>query len=165
MDKITSVKTYCLTIPRDVPYLGALGAADQGGGDGLFIRGGNRSVYSMSDHCVLVRIETSHGAVGWGECVSVVAPQVAATAIESLIRPLILGRDPTDVMAIGEDLYDSMRVRGFFGGFWGGCYGSGRHRVMGLERQIVWSVRGSTIGGQANGSHSCLRIRFAGEYD
>ncbi|MCD8482857.1 MAG: mandelate racemase/muconate lactonizing enzyme family protein [Verrucomicrobia bacterium] len=138
MDTIQSITTYCLSIPREVPYMGALGKGDTQGTNGLFIRGGNRSVYSTSDHCVLVRIETKSGAIGWGECVAVVAPQVAASAIESLIQPLLLGRDPHDVIAIGEDLYDSMRVRGFFGGFWGDA--------MAAVDIALWDLKGKLSG-------------------
>lgn len=138
MEKITSIQTYCLTIPRDVPYMGALGEGDTAGNNGLFIRGGNRSVYSTSDHCVLVKVDTAGGATGWGECVAVVAPEIAATAIEKLIAPLIIGRDPNDVMAISEDLYDSMRVRGFFGGFWGDA--------MAAVDIALWDLKGKLCG-------------------
>jgi galactonate dehydratase len=148
MESITSIQTYCLTIPRDVPYMGALGAGDTSGNNGLFIRGGNRSVYSVSDHCVLVKITTRGGAVGWGECVSVVAPQIAATAIETLIAPLIIGRDPQDVMAIGEDLYDSMRVRGFFGGFWGDALAAVDIALWDLKGKLCGQPIAQLLGGR-----------------
>jgi galactonate dehydratase len=43
---------------------------------------------------------------------------VAATIVDELLAPLLRGRDPQDVGAIYEDLYNAMRVRGYFGGFY-----------------------------------------------
>ena len=117
-DRIQSVEVFPLSIPRDVPYLGALEPRVTVNDKGCFVRPGNRTVYSISDHSVLVRVTTAGGAFGWGECVSVVAPQVAATIIRELLGPLLLGRDPMDSTAIFEDLYNAMRVRGDFGGFY-----------------------------------------------
>ncbi|MBN8729795.1 MAG: mandelate racemase/muconate lactonizing enzyme family protein [Acidobacteria bacterium] len=117
-DRIQSVEVFPLSIPRDVPYLGALEPGVTVNEKGCFVRPGNRTVYSTSDHSVLVRLTTAGGAFGWGECVSVVAPQVAATIIRELLGPLLVGRDPMDSTAIFEDLYNAMRVRGYFGGFY-----------------------------------------------
>jgi galactonate dehydratase len=116
--RIERVEAFPLCIPRDVPYLGPLGAGVTVNEKGCFVRPGNRTVYSVADHSVLVKITTSDGAAGWGECVSVVAPQVAATIVRELVGPLLAGRDPLDSTVIYEDLYDAMRVRGYFGGFY-----------------------------------------------
>jgi galactonate dehydratase len=116
-DTIARVDAYPLALPRDVPYLGPLEAGVQPNARGYFIRPGNRTIYSVHDHCTLVRVETVAGAVGWGECVAVVAPEITAALVRDLLAPQILGRDPHDAVAIYEDLYDAMRVRGFFGGF------------------------------------------------
>ena len=35
-----------------------------------------------------------------------------------MLGPVIIGRDPADAVVIHEDLYDLMRVRGFFGGYY-----------------------------------------------
>jgi L-alanine-DL-glutamate epimerase-like enolase superfamily enzyme len=117
-DHIARVEVFPLRIPRDVPYLGPLESNVKVNEKGCFVRPGNRTVYSVSDHSVLVKLTSASGATGWGECVSVVAPQVAATVIGELLGPLLLGRDPLDSTAIFEDLYDAMRVRGYFGGFY-----------------------------------------------
>lgn len=117
-ERIARVDVYCLKIPRDVPYLGPLEEGNVPTSKGTFIRPGNRSVYSINDHSVLVKITSQRGAVGWGECWGIVAPQVAATVIEELAGPFVIGRDPHDVVGIYEDLYDAMRVRGFYGGFY-----------------------------------------------
>lgn len=117
-DPIARVDAYPLALPREVPYLGPLEPGVQPNARGYFIRPGNRSIYSVHDHCTLVRVETAAGAVGWGECVAVVAPEVTATIVRDLLAPQFIGRDPHHAVAIYEDLYDAMRVRGFFGGFY-----------------------------------------------
>jgi L-alanine-DL-glutamate epimerase-like enolase superfamily enzyme len=117
-DLISRVNVYPLSIPRETPYLGPLEHGVVPNEKGYFIRPGNASIYSVCDHSVLVRVETKDGVVGWGECVSVVAPQVATAIITEIVAPLLVGRDPLNVVAIHEDLYNAMRVRGFFGGFY-----------------------------------------------
>ena len=110
----------------------------QSNGKGYIIRPGNRSVYSIHDQSVLVRVTASNGAVGWGECVGFVGPQVATTILQEILIPLVIGRDPHDVMAIYEDLYDAMRVRGFFGGFY--------HDAIAALDIALWDLRGKLLG-------------------
>ncbi|MEG0494408.1 MAG: mandelate racemase/muconate lactonizing enzyme family protein [Clostridia bacterium] len=117
MDPIKSIHTYALTIPRDVPYLGPLGEL-QPTQKGYFIRPRNQTVYSIHLHSVLVKVETHDGIVGYGEALCPVAPQVPCLIIRELFQDFILGRDPQDAMVIYEDLYDMMRVRGYWGGFY-----------------------------------------------
>ena len=71
-----------------------------------------------SPRIVVVKVVTESGVVGWGECVAVVSPKTVTTIVEDLVGPLARGRNAHDVMAIHEDFYDAMRVRGFFGGFY-----------------------------------------------
>lgn len=117
MDTIQRVECFKLAIPRDTPYLGKLDSETKVNHRGYFVRKENRSIYSICDNSLLVRITTQSGAYGWGECVTVVAPQVAESIIEQILEPFIIGRDPMNVAELYEDMYNSMRVRGFFGGF------------------------------------------------
>ena len=137
-DTIDRIEVFPLAIPRDVPYLGPLEKGNKPNAKGYFIRPGNNSVYSVSDCCVLVKVSSKSGAVGWGECVAVVAPQVAATIIEELAGPLIIGRDPQDVVAIFEDLYNAMRVRGFWGGFY--------VDALSALDIAIWDLKGKLLG-------------------
>lgn len=137
-DPIARVDAYPLALPREVPYLGPLEPGVKPNARGYFIRPGNRSLYSIHDHCTLVRVETAAGAVGWGECVAVVAPEVTATIVRDLLAPQILGRDPHDVVAIYEDLYDAMHVRGFFGGFY--------VDAIAAVDIALWDLRGKLLG-------------------
>ena len=137
-DRIANVESFALKIPRDEPYLGPLGEGNVPNETGCFIRPRNKTVYSIYDHCVLVKLTTDSGAVGWGECVAVVAPRTVTTIIDELLGPLVVGRDPHDVVAIYEDHYDAMRVRGFFGGFY--------HDAMAAIDIALWDARGNLTG-------------------
>lgn len=138
MDRIRTIDVFPLTIPREVPYLGPLEQGVRPNDTGLFIRPGNRTVYSTADHSVLVKVTTDSGIEGWGECVSAVAPRIVASVLRDLVGPLVVGRDPHDVVAIYEDLYDAMRVRGYFGGFY-------LDALAALDIAL-WDIRGKLTG-------------------
>ena len=74
-------------------------------------------VYSSKFEQTLVKITTESGLEGWGEVQAPVAPEVAATLIETLLGPMILGEDPTDVERLWDRMYESMNVRGHYQGF------------------------------------------------
>jgi L-alanine-DL-glutamate epimerase-like enolase superfamily enzyme len=135
--KIKDVQTYIVRIPRDVPYLGPLDQGQIANEKGYFIRAGNASVYSIYDQSTLVKITAENGTVGWGECVSFVAPQVTATLIEDILALAVRGRDPHDVFAIYEDLYNLMRVRGYFGGYY--------HDAIAAVDIALWDLRGKLV--------------------
>jgi galactonate dehydratase len=117
-DAIRSVETFIVSIPRDVPYLGPLREGERINEKGYLVRKGNRSIYPSSDMSVLVKITAESGRVGWGETYGIVAPHAVKTIIDDVLGPVIIGRDPGEPVVIHEDLYDLMRVRGFFGGYY-----------------------------------------------
>ena len=118
IDAITRIETFILRIPRDVPYLGPLHDGEFINEKGYLIRKGNRSIYPAQDMSVLVRVAGESGEVGWGETYGIAAPEAVVAIIDNLLVPVILGRCPSEVSVIWEDLYDLMRVRGFFGGYY-----------------------------------------------
>jgi galactonate dehydratase len=118
LDAITSVETFIVSIPRDVPYLGPLKEGESINAKGYLIRKGNRSIYPSTDMSVLVKVTGESGRIGWGETYGIVAPQAVKAIIDEVLGPAIIGRDPSDPVVIHEDLYDLMRVRGFFGGYY-----------------------------------------------
>lgn len=117
-DKVKSIEVYTLTLTRETPYLGSTRCGESPNLKGYLVRQGNRTVYPVFDRSVLVRIETGHGVVGWGETYGLVAPGAVGAIIEDLLADFTIGRDPTDPMAIYDDNYDLMRVRGYTGGFY-----------------------------------------------
>ncbi len=138
VDRIRSVEAFPLSIPRDTPYLGPLEAGVAVSEKGYFVRPGNRTVYSVNDHTVLVKLTTEDGVVGWGESFGVVAPTVVAAIIEELGPTFVLGRDPHDGWAIAEDIYNGMRVRGYYGGFYADA-------LAGIDIAL-WDLRGKLTG-------------------
>ena len=53
------METIVVAIPRDVPYLGPLGEGETVNERGYFVRRGNRTIYSVVDRSVLVKIIAS----------------------------------------------------------------------------------------------------------
>jgi galactonate dehydratase len=117
-DRIEKVTAYVAEIPRDVPYLGPLRAGETVNRRGYIVRQGNRTLYPTADRSVLLRIDTEKGLTGWGETYGIVAPEAVRAIVDDVLAPVLEGRDPFAPAVIHEDLYDLMRVRGFFGGFY-----------------------------------------------
>src|SRR6478752_10113903 len=117
-ERVAKVEVFSITIPRDTPYLGAIRSEETVNAKGYVVRSHNRTVYPTVDRSVVVRIETSGGAVGWGETYGIVAPGAAMAIIDDLLADFVIGRDPRDAAVIHDDLYDLMRVRGYTGGFY-----------------------------------------------
>ena len=87
---------------------------------------------------VLVKITAEDGTVGWGETYGIVAPSAVTSIIDDVLGPVLVGRDPRDAVVIQEDLYDLMRVRGFFGGFY-------VDSIAGVDI-AVWDLFGKLVG-------------------
>ena len=115
---VTSVETFVVSLPRDVPYLGPLGQGEAINVKGYFVRRGNRTIYPATDMSVIVKVTSDDGTFGWGETYGIVAPRAVTAIIDDVLGPMVVGRDPRDVVVIQEDLYDLMRVRGFHGGYY-----------------------------------------------
>ncbi len=115
---ISRVETFIISIPRDTPYLGPLGPGDYINDRGYIVRMRNRSIYPSTDMSVLVKVTAEDGTIGWGETYGIIAPNAVTCIIDDVLGPMIVGRDPRDTVVIQEDLYDLMRVRGFFGGYY-----------------------------------------------
>lgn len=135
---IARVETFIVSLPRDVPYLGPLGPDERINERGYLIRRGNRTIYPSNDMSVLIRITADNGTVGWGETYGIVAPEAVTSIIDDVLGPVIVGRDPRDAVVIAEDLYDMMRVRGFFGGFYVDA-------IAGVDIAI-WDLFGKLVG-------------------
>ena len=135
---IRSVESFIISIPRDTPYLGPLGPGESINARGYLIRQGNRAIYPSTDMSVLVRVTADDGTVGWGETYGIVAPDAVTSIIDDVLGPVVLGRDPRDAVVIQEDLYDLMRVRGFFGGFYVDA-------IAGIDIAI-WDLFGKLLG-------------------
>ena len=115
---VKDVETIVVAIPREVPYLGPLGEGETVNERGYFVRRGNRTIYSVVDRTVLVKITATDGTIGWGETYGIVAPQAVVAIVTDVLAPLLAGRTPVDIPAIWDELYALMRVRGHWSGFY-----------------------------------------------
>lgn len=114
---IRSVEPVVVAIPREIPYLGPLSADEHVNERGYFVRTGNRTIYPTVDRSVLVRIVAGDGSTGWGETYGIVAPKAVVAIIDDVLAPMLVGRTPSDLPALWDELYGLMRVRGHWSGF------------------------------------------------
>lgn len=147
-ERIARVEALVVVIPRETPYLGAARAGEEANARGYLVRKGNRTVYPTDDRTLLVRIETASGAVGWGEGFGVIAPRATAEVVVDLLGPLLVGRDPRDPAPLAEDLADTMRVRGFRGGFFGDALAAVDIAVWDLAARLAGLPLVRMLGGQ-----------------
>jgi galactonate dehydratase len=117
-DRIEKVSAFVVEIPRETPYLGPLRTGEHVNRRGYVVRRGNRTLYPTADRSVLLRVDTEAGLTGWGETYGIVAPDAVRAIVDDVVAPVLEGRDPSAPAVVHEDLYDLMRVRGFFGGFY-----------------------------------------------
>ena len=147
---IALVETFIISLPRDTPYLGPLGAGELVNARGYLVRQGNRTIYPTTDMTVLIKVTTEDGTVGWGETYGIVAPDAVTAIIDDVLGPVIVGRDPRDATAINEDLYDLMRVRGASGGFWGDAIAGVDIALWDLAGKFAGMPVAKLLGGQRN---------------
>ena len=115
--KIEDVSVIILKL-SEADYFGGKGAVNGAlGGSDIIVQPGWRGIFANCIHTTLVRIETDIGIVGYGEAFSSPAPEVSATIIEKILRPMVLGRDPMAITVLRQELYESMDVRGHHSGY------------------------------------------------
>jgi L-alanine-DL-glutamate epimerase-like enolase superfamily enzyme len=149
---IERVETFIISIPRQTPYMGPLGPGESINERGYLIRKGNKSIYPDSDTSVLVKITATDGTIGWGETYGIVAPFAVTSIIDDVLGPVIRGRDPRDAVVIQEDLYDLMRVRGFFGGYYVDSIAGVDIAIWDLFGKLVKQPVVKLLGGQRQAS-------------
>lgn len=112
---ITKIEAIPVRIKRDEAYLGSL--PKDINPEAYFTRPPYRALYSAYFETAFVKITTADGAIGWGEALAPVAPEVVSAIIEQLLAPVLMGRDPLDGNVLWNLMYDLMRERGYYGGF------------------------------------------------
>jgi D-galactarolactone cycloisomerase len=119
--KLVRIDTFAVRAPRDA-------TSAQGGAGSPAKLQSNRgryalaeaygTVYSRDIETLIVKLTTADGVVGWGEAQAPVAPDVAQEIIQVLVAPILLAQETTSPIAVRDMLYNAMRVRGHFGGFY-----------------------------------------------
>ncbi len=64
---------------------------------------------------VLLRVEDSSGRVGWGEAFAYNCAEAVAAAVRTMICPLVIGKEVTDVAAFTLDLQKTLHIWGRYG--------------------------------------------------
>lgn len=152
---IDRIEAFAIRVPRDVPYLGSLEDGVTVNEQGYFVRSKNKTIYPSADQSVLVKVTSSGGAIGWGECFASVGPHAVTHIINDIVGPLLVGRDPADVSVIYEDNYDLMRVRGFFGGYFVDALAGIDIAIWDLKGKLVNQPVAKLLGGIRNDKLVC----------
>jgi D-galactarolactone cycloisomerase len=66
---------------------------------------------------LLVRVETEDGLVGWGEAFGHAAIAATKAALDTIVAPLVLGREAGDINALTRDVLHSVHLLGRNGPF------------------------------------------------
>jgi L-alanine-DL-glutamate epimerase-like enolase superfamily enzyme len=94
--KITAVETILLQIPYDI------------GGGPMAIAGHPATGLNI----LLVRIRTDAGITGWGEAFGHAVAPATKLVIDTMIAPLLIGRDPTDITALMFEINRNLHLFG-----------------------------------------------------
>lgn len=142
--RIESLTAIPVRLPRD--FAAARGTA----GSPTMLTGGGTYrwstaypvLYSVDFETCLVRVELSNGLVGWGEAQAPLAPEVAGSIVNLLLRPALVGEafdgSTGRIAELWERMYATMRVRGHSGGFM-------RDAMSGVDIAL-WDLAGKLAG-------------------
>ncbi len=119
--KIRSVETFALEAPIERP----VGRARQ-------------TVPITARRCLLVKITTDEGLVGYGEGLTPVSPRAAAAVVTDVLSPFLPGKDPMDTEALWEVLYSTNGSRGYVRGY--------QMIGIGAVDIALWDLKGKILG-------------------
>lgn len=86
---------------------------------------------------LLVKVETDTGLTGWGEAFGHAAIPSTKAALDSIVAPLVIGRDAEDIDALSRDVLQSVHLLGRNGPF--------VYAYSGIEIAL-WDIRGKAAG-------------------
>lgn len=144
--KITRITSRAICLPRDIgAATGTAGTPTAMGATAGDYRWSAvyPCLYSPNFETALVQVETDAGLTGWGEAQAPLAPQVAATIVDRLLGPALVGEDfseptPGRIAALWQRMYSTMRVRGQTGGFM-------LDAIAGVDLAL-WDIAGQAAG-------------------
>jgi len=86
---------------------------------------------------LLVKVETDEGLTGWGEAFGHAAIPATKAALDSIVAPLVIGRDAEDIDTLSRDILHSVHLLGRNGPF--------VYAYSGIEIAL-WDIRGKKAG-------------------
>lgn len=119
--KITRIES----VPLKIPFVH--------GGRSAGWRGKSYSTLEM----LLVRVETSDGIIGWGEAFSYNCQRAVRAAIEDMVAPLAIGRDPRNIAGLLHEIQKVLHIYG--------RYGIANFALSGLDIAL-WDIAGKRAG-------------------
>jgi L-alanine-DL-glutamate epimerase-like enolase superfamily enzyme len=102
---------------------------------------------------LLVRVETEDGLVGWGEAFGHAAIPSTRAALDTIVAPLVIGRDADDIERLSRDILHEVHLLGRNGPF--------VYAYSGIEIAL-WDIRGKRAGKPL---HALLGGSTRGELD
>ncbi|HEV2122435.1 MAG TPA: mandelate racemase/muconate lactonizing enzyme family protein [Chloroflexota bacterium] len=136
--KITAITAYAIKSGTRYELAGQARAAGQLPSSDYFRFEPYPQLYSQHTEAVIVRVETDEGITGWGEAQAPVGPEVVQTIIARVLGPAVLGLDPLETGLRYTQMYETMRVRGQFGGY--------QVDAMAAIDTALWDIRGKATG-------------------
>jgi len=121
--RIESVDAFAVRLPRDHDAaLGSAGLPARLEGEGEYRWASSYPcLYSTLIETALIRVRLDNGVEGWGEAQAPLAPEVACTIVERILRPVLAREEftpaPDAIARLWDRMYSTMRVRGQTGGF------------------------------------------------
>ncbi|QIA65636.1 mandelate racemase/muconate lactonizing enzyme family protein [Vibrio astriarenae] len=93
--KIVNIIPHAISVPLETPF--------------YFSQGWVKARSSL-----IVEVVTEDGVIGWGEslCHGLQSPLIAASFIEHVFKPMLIGRDVFDVEVLWEEMYNRTRPYG-----------------------------------------------------
>lgn len=99
--------------------------------------GGPAGSLAPTMRTLFVKVTTDDGIVGWGEAFGFAIAPVTAMAIETIVAPLCIGRDPSDPAALTTELQRRRQNLG--------RYGPVTFGLSGLDIAL-WDIAGKVAG-------------------
>ena len=120
---IQAVEAIPVRLPRDLrAATGTAGTPNQLAGSGTYRWSKDYpALYSIHIETALIKVVLGNGLIGWGEAQAPLAPEVACTIVERLLRPVLegtaFGGTREEIEQLWLRMFSTMRVRGQTGGF------------------------------------------------
>jgi L-alanine-DL-glutamate epimerase-like enolase superfamily enzyme len=118
--KIAEVAAFPIKVP-EAEFWGGRGAEAleraRGIGSNYVVQPGWIGLYSSNIETCLVRVRADDGTVGYGEGQAPIGPEVTAAAVTRVLRPLLIGEDPTRIGVLRRKMYEALLPRGHFTGY------------------------------------------------
>ncbi|MEF3306607.1 mandelate racemase/muconate lactonizing enzyme family protein [Paenibacillus sp. GYB003] len=95
-------------------------------------------VYSVNAETVFVKLTTDEGVYGWGEILAPTMPETVAAILKTYLAPMVLGENPLQNQVLWDKMLDTLRERGYAGGFLVDA-------MAGLDIAF-WDLKGKALG-------------------